>query len=255
MKKNALNISQREKNMLAILAAAVVAFVLFNYVMSPALMTGTVLTQEKKAAETELDRINTLVEQYPVLIKQEKSEKSRLTEKYKMFFYDLNQERILYKLDSLLVNSGFSITSYVTNKASAAQIFAVSPIYEPLGYPLLDVASKVNPTLEKEPVPEGASNNPNPDGGDKIPMDAIPTADITLSFNNATYESATAFIKSLENMDKSVFVRSVTMSKSETGIGGQIVLSLYSLPKLDDSDMDLLKFEPTIPKNKANPFS
>lgn len=241
--------------MLAILVAAVVVFVLFNYVMSPALMNGTVLTQEKKAAEEELARIDTLIEQYPALLKQEKSERNHLVEKYKMFFYDLNQERVLFKLDSLLTSSGFPITSYVTAKASVAQIFTILPVYEPLEYPLLDVAQKVNPSLKKEPPSEQVPATENPDGGDKIPMDAIPTADITLSFNNATYEAVAAFIKSLENMDKAVFVRSITMSKSEAGIGGQIVLSLYSLPKLDDSDMDLLKFEPSIPKSKANPFS
>ncbi len=254
MKKSAMNISPREQRMLSILAAAIIVFLLFNYVISPALVNGAVLSDEKNMLEAELTRVNTLIEQYPTLKKQENAENQQLTEKYRMFFYDLNQERILYKLDSLLAESGLNITSYVTAKASASQITAVMPEFMPLYYPLLGVASKINPSLIQEPVsgPQAGSQNQE---GDNIPLDVIPTADITLRISNATYESATAFIKSLENMDKSVFVRSISLSKSDTGIGGQIVLSFYSLPKPDDSDKDLLKFTPVIPKNKVNPFS
>lgn len=255
MKKKPMSISPSELRLLSILAAAIIVFILYSYVINPALLSGSLLSQENKAAEAELTRINTLIEKYPTLKEDVSVEKKLLAEKYKIFFYDLKQEQILYKLDSLMVNSGFNITSYVTTKPSAAPIIASSPNYKPLTYPLLDKAKKMNPSLEPEPAAEQNANQDASGGENQIQLEAIPTTDITLSFSNASYESVMAFIKSLEDMDKSLFVRTISMAKSEAGTGGQIILSLYSLPKPDDSDMDLLKFKPVIPKDKVNPFN
>lgn len=255
MKKKSMSISPSEIRLLSILAAAIIVFILYTYVISPALMSGSLLSLEKKEAEEELTRINTLIEKYPTLKEEASTERKLLSEKYKTFFYDLKQEQILYKLDSLMINSGFNITSYVTAKPSAAPIISSVPEYKPLTYPLLDVAKKVNPSLESEPAADQNASTEASGEENQMQLEAIPTTDITLSFSNASYESVMAFIKSLEDMDKSLFVRSISMAKSEAGTGGQIILSLYSLPKPDDSDMDLLKFKPVIPKGKANPFN
>jgi hypothetical protein len=253
MKKFSVEINQRDKNLLFILVAVIIAFLLYNFIINPALINGTILAQERESTEYELNRVKTVIAQYPDLKKEEPVEKAKLVNKYKMFFDDLNQERILYRVDTLLINSGFNVSSYALTKTVASQIIANKPVYTSLTYPLFEIASKINPSLVeliKDDDDTGAESSVATDS-----MDFIPTTELTLSFNNTSYESVMAFLQSVENMDKSLIIKSVSMSKSETGVGGSIILSLYSLPKLDDTDKDLLKFDPVIPKGKANPFN
>ena len=57
-----------------------------------------------------------LVSTLPELETHEAEKKSELINKYAPFFYELNQERILYKLDSLFQDSGLTVTKYEQNE-------------------------------------------------------------------------------------------------------------------------------------------
>ncbi len=76
-----------------------------------------------------------------------------------------------------------------------------------------------------------------------------------MDLSGVSYGSTIEFLQSLELMDKSVIVRNVSLLRAERGLDGQIILAIYSLPKIDDTDKDILRFEPVIPKGKTNPFS
>ncbi len=278
MKKQTLVTNQRDKNLLIVLAIAIVIFLSYYFIIDPALQKGSLLSQEVGNTETELTRVTELIAQFPTLKQEELKQKSLLVDKYKVFFCDLNQERILYKLDSLIVGSGFSVATYTPTPAVAAPITFPAPQFTPMTYPLLDLASKSNLSLipsqaaqsgSPQPAATAATDNTQPvdpaaeqpaaeqPAADttQIATEAIPTTDITLTFSQTSFEATMAFVKSLENMDKSVIVRNVDITKVGTAIDGQVVLSMYALPKLDDSDKDLLKFLPVIPQGKANPFN
>lgn len=250
-----MNITQRDKNLLMILAAAIIIYLLYRFFISPFLEVGAVLSQEKQSVEADLYRIDVLMEQYPSLKGEERTEKAKLSEKYSMFFYDLNQERILNKLDTLLVNSGLNISTYTPTGTAAVPITVSEPVYVPLDYPLLEVASKINSSLSETVEGEATDAAEASAGDDEALIGDIPTTDITLSFDNSSYESVMTFLKAVESMEKSLIVKNISMAKAEAGTGGQIILSLYALPKPDDSDRDLLKFTPVIPKGKTNPFN
>lgn len=271
MSKMTMVTNQRDKNLLILLAVAVIAFICYYFIINPALIKGDELSLQVSGVRAELARSTDLVAQYPTLILEEKKQKQILIEKYKMFFYDLNQERILYKLDSLIAGAGFTIDTYSVAPLTASPILYPIPQYTPVTYPLLDLASKANPSLIPQAAtqavapetPVADSNTQDNPTGEPAPAptappvstDAIGTADITLGFSAATYEAAMSFLKALEDMDKSVIVRNISIAKAETGISGQIILSFYTLPKVDETDKDELKFIPVIPLGKANPFN
>ncbi len=267
MKKQSLVTNQKDKNMLVILAVVLILFAAYHYIIDPALQQGAVVAQEISDANIELARSTDVVAQYPSLVKEEKDKKQFLIDKYKLFFYDLNQERILYKLDTLITSTGFTVNNYTPTPVKAVLNIVSVPVYTPVTYPLLDLASKTNPTLIPQKAAQTENNEPttpeSPTGEEQAPvtdanlvaMDSLPVTDITLGFEQTKYNAAMAFLKALENMDKSVVVKSVSISKIEAGIDGQIILSVYSLPQLDDSQKDLLKFLPVIPQGKANPFN
>jgi|GEM_PF-1364777 len=277
MKKKGLITNQRDKNLLVILLTFIIAFACYYFIIDPAMQKGELLKQEVAGAEEELARVNDIMEHRADYARDEKKLRERLIGEYSNFFYDLNQERILNKMDLLMTATGFAVNSYSPMPTVAAPIIMAKPEYTPLSYPLLDIAAKSNPSLipaqstepsvaEAAPDADASVNNVSDEemqeteteaepAANEAALDAIPTSDVTLGFSGATYEGAMAFMKSLENMDKTVIVRNISMSKAEAGIDGQIVLTFYSLPQLDDSSKDLLKFLPVIPRGKANPFN
>ena len=78
--------------------------------------------------------------------------------------------------------------------------------------------------------------------------------DVSVGFAGASYESIFNFINSMEKMNKTVVLKSVDITKDETGLGGQMIYSFYSLPKIDSNQEDGLDYSPTIPAGKPNPF-
>ena len=246
MKKQKLVTNQRDKDLLIFLGIIIVIFLLYNYAISPAIEKGSMLKEEVNNSKTELATSNDLVDQYSSLVQEEQNTRKTISNKYSMFLFEINQERILYKLDTLIANSGLPVASYSNTTAVASPIVFPTPTYTPITYPLLDLASKVNPSLALAATTAAI---------DATSGEAIMTTDIILNFNNSSYETAMSFMKSIEEMDKSVIVRNVALSKTETGIDGQLILAFYSLPQIDNAVKDPLEFGLAVPQGKANPFN
>lgn len=247
MKKQTLVSNRRDQNLLILLIVVIIGYLLYAYVMTPQLEKSVLLKDALYNAETQLADAVDVTERYSQMQKEESQLRETISEKYSMFFYDINQERILYRLDTLMINAGLPVERYANSGTAVAAISFVNPAYEPLSYPMQDLAAVVNPSVIPEPpVPVGQ------EGGE-----VIPTTDITIDFTGAAYEAAITFLRAVEGMDKSVIVRNVALSRAREGAGldGQLILAVYSLPQIDDSQKDLLKFLPAAPKGKPNPFS
>ena len=246
MKKQPLVTNQRDKNLLLFLGVVIIVFLFFNYLISPALENGAALKAEVDQADMELVNAEDTILQYPEFKKEEPEVRKTVSDKYNMFFHDVNQERILYKLDTLIANSGLSIASYSNSGTSALPITFSVPEFNPVTYPLQGVALRANPALAELLPPTTPAMAPASE-------ELILTTDITINFDSS-YNTAMAFLKSVEDLDKSVIVRSISLSKTETGIDGQIILAFYSLPQIDSSKKDPMEFKPTIPQGKVDPF-
>jgi len=246
MKKQPLVTNQRDKNLLLFLGVVIIVFLFFNYLISPALENGTALKAEGDQVDIELVNAKDTIAQYPDFQKEEPQLRKTVSDKYNMFFHDVNQERILYKLDTLIANSGISIASYSNSGTSALPIIFSVPEFNPVAYPLQGVALRANPALAELLPPITPAMAP-------VSEELILTTDITINFNSR-YDTAMAFLKAIEAMDKSVIVRNISLSKTEEGIDGQIVLAFYSLPQIDSSKKDPMEFKPAIPQGKADPF-
>ncbi len=258
MKNKSLNtsISSNDRKLLALLTALIISFLLYQFVINPALLEKEELIQKISDTNAEIARINTAIEQYPTLRELEQIELQRIAEKYQLFYYDLYQEQILNMLDSLIHNNKLNIVSYIASDIAIAPIVAPQSKLALRTYPLLEIASKINPSLYEMQSPDGKDAG-NSQSEMQLTTYAVTTTSITLSFSNTTYESVLNFIQSLENMNKSVLIANLAISKSDSRdtISGNMVLSFYSLPKLNDSDKNLLEFTSIIPRNKVNPFN
>lgn len=255
MKKMDIKVSERDKKMLIILLAVVIGFFCYTFIISPALTKGSELKAKAVAASSELKRVKNLIENLSTIQTQEADKKQEISKKYEQFFYDLNQEQILYRMDTLFQESGMSVASYTPSKLVVASIPANSKISY-VTYPLLDLASKSNFSLT-DPIykikADKAATETTTDTT-TLPADAVPTYDVTINFNATSYASIMTFIRKLEEMNKSIVIKKIDLRKSDVNLNGQIILTLYSLPKVDEKESEYLKFLPSVGTGKPDPF-
>src|SRR5665647_2041551 len=149
MKNQVVVTRTRDKNLLILLGIIVVIFVIYYFLMSPALDKSSQLKLEQELVYAELVTMQTTVEQLPANRKKASEDLVAITEKYKQFFYEIRQERILYKLDTLIDNTNIPVNAYTQTKPVAKAIEAPDVVYVPLTYLLLEQAAVVNEKLAK----------------------------------------------------------------------------------------------------------
>ncbi len=248
------NMSKRDQNMLLLLAFVLIIFVIYYIVIGPQFDKGKLLAEEARSAKTEYENSVEIINKLPDIKKEELEKKNILSEKYKQFFYEVNIERILYKLDSLLSGAGLPMSSMTISKPSVGVIVTEKAEYIPLTYPLLELAAKSNDTLINE-NDSGVNSNEQTSDSKEGSNDVTAYTDINLSFSSTSYESAYGFIDSIEKMDRTIIIKNIDLRESGNGIDGSLLLSVYSIAKPNQLDENDLEFDPVLPKGKANPFS
>ena len=260
-----MKLNSRDRNLLVLLAAIIIFYLCYSFIMAPAMDKANLLKGEIDSTVGEITRAEDLANKEDELKKQESELREELLEKYSMYFTDLNQANILNRLDNMMYGTGLSITSYTPSEVTVAQVLIESGGYIPAEYPLLSLARTIDPDLHGEspdqvvsagaPAPgelEQTSSSVVSDGS----SDSIPCLELMIIYEGIAYETVYAFINSLESMNKTVLIKSLDFAKAEgTGLQGQMILDLYSLPRFDKSQSDELEFNTIIPQGKPNPFN
>lgn len=253
--------SSRDRSLLILLLAVIVFYLCYTLVMTPAMVKSEMLKADLMSTQEQLNRAHELSGKTAELKIQEKQLREDMIKKYSLFLFDLNQSRILNKVDALMIGAGLPAASYIPTPETPSQVPVEMGAYTPPGYPLKDLALRINSEPETEAQADTQGGGESTVQGDPAGAaaavespDMIPGTDVTVGFKAASYESIINFISSVEKMNKTVIVKSITVSKDEAGLTGQLILSFYSLPKLDPNQKDGLDFTPAIPAGKANPF-
>lgn len=255
MKNREVLTRTRDKNLLIFLGVIVVLFVIYYFLLSPALDKASALKAERKSLSSELQRVQTTVEQLPANRKKAADDLAALTEKYKQFFYEPNQERLLYRLDQIIEASGLSLDGYAQTKPVAKSIDIPDVVYAPLQYPLLEQAAVINEELAKAAAADAKADDKSPAKNASAP-DQVAVSYLSLDFSDTTYQNFFSFVKSLEDFDRGIIIENIYLQKNKTGtaLSGQVVLGIYSLAKPNESESNDLEFTPALPKGKADPF-
>ena len=245
------NMTKRDKNLLLLLFIVIIYYLCYTYVITPALETSSSLKIEQEQLQTDLLRAKELIGKEDELRTQSENLKQEINQKYSIYLKSLNQAQILMKMDTLMSETKFPVDGYISTETAALQVPVESGLYEDLKYPLLNMAKQVNPKIAEEKsqtegeviVTEGELE------------DMLPNSEITFSFNDATYSSMYDFIKSVEELDKTIQLKNITITGNEKNISGEIIFSLFGLPPVDENNMIDYPVTSVIPKGKANPFA
>lgn len=254
--KGFLKMSGRDRNLLILLLAAIVFYLCYTYVMVPFMTATDLIREELQSAEGELARAEALSGKEVEMKKQEAMQKDDIIEKYAVFMTDIKQSRILYKVDTLAVGTGFPISSYVPATDVISQVMVETGFYIPPDYPLKNLAFEINPSLQEDIIKEEASGEESAAPQTSVESeDMIPGTDISIGFGSASYESVYNFIGQVEKLNRTAVLKSIDLTGSGGMMQGQLVFSFYSLPHFDPNQKDGFDFNPVIPTGKVNPFN
>ena len=253
MKEKSIAVSKRDRQLLSILLAVVLVFLLYFFIAGPAFDNGSVLKQDISIAEQNLQQNKLMVEQTPVFKQEVAAKKEELSKKYALFLYEINEARILHRLDALMTDTGFVINRYQQSEKSVSKVSMPSSSYAPNLYPLLELAKQLNPALI-EVTSEGNSNSETLEG--TAPSDTVEQIDISIGFANVGYDAVYRFLAALEGLDRTFVLSDIVMGKDtqSAGLQGQLLIRSISLPKIDEAEANDLLFQPTVPKGRPNPF-
>jgi len=246
------NISARDRNLLILLLAAIIFYLSYTFVLTPGIEKSGLLNGDIAATQDEIARAKELIENRNDLARQENKLRKDLVDKYAVFFTNLDQVELLHKLDTLMTGTGIKANSYMASILTVSSVELEQGGFAPLNYPMLDLAKNIEPKLyEGEPSEQLAITA----GQEGDTPDRIPCMEIIINYNTTSYDSVYNFIYSLEQLKKTVIVKSIDYTKQEGYLEGQLILDFYSIPQFDTTQNDGLTFVPVIPQGKANPFS
>ncbi|GAB1476744.1 hypothetical protein MASR2M70_15800 [Bacillota bacterium] len=267
MKDKKLTASSKDKKLLLILATLVASFLVYQYWINPTWEKTKELSIETAVVDNQLETARLAISELSANRELNKNTKAELMEKYKVFFYDIKQERLMYYLDDLAIKSGLKLTSYDQSTVSLEAIPQYRQAYSGLSYPILEDAAVINDELTVG-TGDGSAGQDDMSAeeaadGQKLEIfpDSIPVVHIELSFTGAAYENIINFLKLVERAKRSVIIDSINIlreTEGEEGAGrgleGSISLSAYSLPKLDPFEAGDLLFSPRYPTGKTGLF-
>ncbi len=245
------NMNKRDKNMLLLLLVVIVFYVSYTYIITPAMEASNTMKAELIQVQSDTQRAEQLAASEMELREKSVQLKQEIEDKYNIYLKSLNQAQILAKMDARMQDVNFDVDRYVPSESIAMQVPLEQGMYEALKYPLLNMAKEINKKIADE-----ASQ----DAGEVMVTegefaDMIPVAEIAISFNDATYGNMYDFIKSVEELDKTIHVKSIVIEGNGDKISGDVSFSLMGLPPINEEKMVDYPLTPLIPKGKANPFA
>lgn len=252
MRKMSLVTTRRDRNLLLVLCLAVVFYVSYTFVINPALAERGRLTMELQSTQDQLAQANEMIAGLSDLKVTERKLREDLTEKYGTFLPALDQAKLLKQLDGYTSGAGLKVTSYIPTVPVPAPVYVEQGVYQPLPYPLLDLAMKVNGELQEPASIPASSDVPVEPATESADM--VMGMDVSIGFETSSYESVRRFISSIEGMQKTVLLKNISISDEVDGLQGQLVFTFYALPPLDSQQSSYLNFTPVIPVGKGNPF-
>lgn len=252
--KGFLKMSGRDRNLLILLLVVIIFYLCYTYVMVPFMTETELLQMELESAEAEIARVEALSGKEDEMKKHEAALMDDIIGKYAVFLTDVNQSRILYKVDTLALGTGLPISSYIPSTDMISPVMVEKGFYVPQDYPLKNLAFEINPELQEDSKEEASGGAAVPDAA-AASEDMIPGTDISIGFGSASYESVYNFIGEVEKLNRTAVLKSIDLSEGDGALQGQLVFSFYSLPRFNPSQKDGFDFTPVIPPGKVNPFN
>jgi type IV pilus assembly protein PilO len=254
-----MKVTNREKVMLCILAIVAVFALTYYAVIKPQMdkiekltLKNLDLKQEVETVKAELATIGSLEAEIDMLDQE-------LQKKTERFYPIIYQDRFIVLFDRLIKDTGIKCGGIAFSAPSLLQVKA-QKAKTPQQYPLKDLADKYRAITENNNTGSVQNDSAQSTGKQTAKESkALATVSETMSVTlqiQASYNNWMTFLKNIEALNRTAVVQDLVLADDNTGIlSGSILVNIYAVPKLKDSDNEYLEWPFTGKYGKTNPFA
>ncbi|MCD2501926.1 hypothetical protein LQE93_09060 [Clostridium sp. NSJ-145] len=265
-----MKISKKEKMLLGVLGTVLVSVIYYQFVY----VNQVEKLEIKRAELSEVENRYTTTMQTIANLENKKSEikviNSNIEEKSGIFYPTILQEKIILEIDTLITASGLKANiSFNPIEVAAVETFTVTEVIKTestLQFIADSYTGSRDTTLADNNGEQKVENNvvlsngetSNEGNSQAIATDNSATAEqlkIGISFNGS-YDALKRFIGLLEGYSRKINITNLAITPtSTTDVTGSMNLELYGIPKLNDKDIEYLKWELENTYGKDTPFT
>lgn len=243
-----MKVTSRELNLIVALVSVAIIYLLYTFLFSPLIANISIAKENLIAVETQQLQVEENQANLPNIIKQQKDLIIESDKNVEKFIPNLNEDILVTFFAGTVAKGGPGIENLSLDQLAVVDLSTlIAQPYAGLSYPLGDIARQA----------KGNENNSTAIPAQGVqPGSTVLAQGVSISFGKATYEQVINQIKTVEAMNRTIIVNSMSLSKGEAGVlSGSINYSFYGVDKLTDKDKGLNKTVLTDSNGKANPFN
>lgn len=246
-----MRLTKREKIMLAILGALVVAFMIYSLIYKPQREQITDLRTKLKLDQINLQRLKVEISPENKVYKDHKILNTKIYSTTLRYFPEIKQDKIITIIDEMIKASKLQVDSisFMEEEEKLTEEDLVKALdQKTILQQLLDtyLGHRIDITPKETNPEEQQENNDLMGEVERI------TANLTFK---GTYGNLMDFIHQVEGYDKKIIISTINTVRSEEGtLSGNINLDFYAVPKLHEQDVEYYEWELTDAYGKDNPF-
>lgn len=243
-----MKVTGRELNLIIALLSVAIIYALYTFLFNPLMGNISVSREALSAAEQQKITVEENKANLPNIIKQQKELIVKADKNVEKFIPNLSEDVLVTFFAGTVAKGGPGIDNISLDQLTAVDLSTlIAQPYAGLSYPLGDIAKQV----------KGNENNVAATPAPVIqPGSTVLAQGVSIAFGKATYEQVISQMKTVESMNRTIVINSLSLSKGEGGIlSGNLNYSFYGVDKLTDQDKGLDKTVLTDSNGKTNPFN
>jgi len=255
-----MKLSKRETVLLIVLLVIALVFVEYKLLYVPGKARLDSLQTENEKVQAQVDEINRLIASIPSLTSRKNGTLQELDQITKPFYGSLKTDALLWNARDLIEKSGLALVSIGTTEPKSTAIQIQKSKTVELTYQLKKLSEdyanvsanydKPSPTPTPAPSGTGAPNNSKPQTNEVEAFSVV----IKLS---GTYDQLKQFISSVEALNKSINLSTLSIKSTPTSgvIEAMLNLDYYGIQKINKTeDISNTWQQPPIGSGSGDPF-
>lgn len=246
-----MKVTSRELGLLTALIGVFVFYLLYTFLFNPLIQDIQISKDDLNSVRLQKETVLINADRIDDVIKEQDAIRQEINQKTEAYLPNLAENRIVTLMGATVNSGGPAFTTIRLSQPEVMDLNSIIPqMPQDIAYSYKDLAMQ-----SRGEVPASASGGTSDSSQSSAdPSKSVVLRQVTVSFQNGSYEQMMSQLRSIENQKRTIVVDALTFGRTEGSFGGLITYSFYGIEKPDDEDKGLNETPLSDPKGKANPF-
>lgn len=247
-----MKITSRELSLLIALASLFLIYLLYTFLFNPLIQELQVTKDALETVRNQKIAVENNAQNIEAMLKQQDQLKENLKEKTADFLPDLSEDLIITFMASTVNGGGPALKNLTFSPLATIDLAKLQARPAPsLNYRYKELAARADgESIINETSAQGSNSSK-----DNNPQRTVLSKNLTVQFENTSYEQLISQLISVEKLERAIIVDSLDFSRNDEGFSGSVSYIFYGMDKPELIDEGLPTTPMTDPAGKGNPFS